>query len=92
MSYRLKRRSDGAGDSGSLLQLLSPDESNKKVKYEKDVMPRPGVCVRVGSPFARTYSHQDYWTTSYVERIVSSEPHHVVFETRSGQTYDLYID
>jgi hypothetical protein len=67
MVYSLIREGDGAGDSGSMCQILDP------VKYKpipNETYPRIGYGVRVGSSFARSYSSQDWWQTSPVTEIL----------------------
>ena len=67
LRYSLTRESDGAGDSGPMCQILDP-ESYTPVK-DADY-PRVGYGVRVGSPYARTYSAQDYWQTTPITEII----------------------
>jgi len=59
--YSLVRESDGAGDSGPMCQILDA-ESGMPV-HNADY-PMVGFGVRVGSPYGRTYSAQDYWQTT----------------------------
>jgi len=61
MRYSLVRE-DGAGDSGSMCQILDP-ENYRPVDGD---YPRLGFGIRVGSPYGRTYSSQDYWQTTPV--------------------------
>ena len=71
MRYFLTRDRDGAGDSGPMSQaLIRSDDGGIK-----DVGPVPvvGAFIRVGSPYSRTYSQYDYWTTTQVTEIYSDE-------------------
>lgn len=83
MRYHLERTRDSRGDSGgmSTIYWIEGDE----VKCEHDARPRVGVCIRVGSLFARTMQYQDWWQTSPVTKILSDEPSKIVFETRSSE-------
>lgn len=65
--YSLIRESDGAGDSGPMCQILD-EESYQPIPNE--TYPRVGCGVRVGSPYGRTYSAQDYWQTTPITEII----------------------
>ena len=84
--YSLFRESDNAGDSGALSELYWLDE-HKQVQSEPNGRPRVGVAVRVGTPFSRSFSTQDYWTTTPITEIVAEGRDFVTFKTRSGSTY-----
>lgn len=77
MSISLIRERDGAGDCGPMSTALVPvyDDAGKivDVTYEDRAVPRVGVAMRVGSPYARTYSGQDYWQTTLITEIISDE-------------------
>lgn len=64
--YSLVRDKDGAGDSGPMCQILDA-ESGMPV-HNADY-PMVGFGVRVGSPYGRTYSAQDYWQTTPITEI-----------------------
>ena len=64
--YSLVRDKDGAGDSGPMCEILDA-ESYKPIPGE--VYPRVGCGIRVGSPYGRTYSAQDYWQTTPITEI-----------------------
>ena len=83
---RLYKENDpGVGDSGSMsLQIWA--DSNLEV-HAKPGKPVVGRCIRVGSPFARSYSNQDWWQTSYVEEILEETETRVRFKTHSGSIY-----
>lgn len=42
----------------------------KAICYDYFAKPRIGVNMRVGSPYGRSYSCQDYWTTTKVTEIL----------------------
>lgn len=81
----------GGGDSGSMSQAIFPEDWDDigtcKVHVEHDARPRVGVVMRVGTQFARTYSQQDYWTTTRIEKILSETETEVRFLTQSNSTY-----
>lgn len=69
---RLRRERDGAGDSGAMIQLfrLGPDgEIESKIPKSIEEV-TVGWAVRVGSITARSYSYQDYWTTTPITEII----------------------
>jgi hypothetical protein len=55
-----------AGDSGPMSEILDA-ESYKPIPGE--VYPRVGCGIRVGSPYGRSYSAQDYWQTTPITEI-----------------------
>ena len=86
MRYSLVREGDLRGDSGPMCEILD-SESYKPIPGE--TYPRVGCGVRVGSPYGRTYSMQDWWQTSPVTEIleewIDNEGYsHVKFKTRSS--------
>lgn len=84
---KLRRVSDGAGDSGSLSEALKWDGDNKV----ECVGNRPilGASMRVGSPFAGTYSKQDWWLTTAVTDIIEDTGDYVKFKT-GNSTYEWW--
>lgn len=84
--YSLVRESDGAGDSGPMSVAFweGEDEGYKSIYRQDDARPRVGVSMRVGSPYARTYQHQDWWQTTYVTEILEDTPTMVKFKTRNS--------
>ena len=80
--YSLKRVSDGAGDSGLMSTLLWVE--NDELKTEENGKPRVGVAIRVGTPFARTYSAQDWWMTTICLEILEEFEHYVKFKTKNS--------
>lgn len=86
MRYSLIRETDGVGDSGSMCEILD-FESYKPIPGE--TYPRVGCGVRVGSPYARSYSAQDWWQTSPITEIleesVDRDGYRIVrFKTRNS--------
>lgn len=81
--FNLKRLSDGVGDSGS---LLVPIDCNTQRVSGKEGTIEIGKGVRCGSPFAGTYTEQDYWTTTPVVRILerAEDLSWVKFQTRNS--------
>ena len=63
--YSLVRDKDGAGDSGPMCEILDP-WSYSPIPGD---YPMVGFGVRVGSPYGRTYSAQDYWQTTPITEI-----------------------
>ena len=86
MRYALSRIDGTAGDSGPLCEILD-SESYKPIPGE--TYPRVGCGVRVGSPYARSYSAQDWWQTSPIteilEETVDRDGYRIVkFKTRNS--------
>lgn len=77
---KLRRISDGAGDEGSRSLALGYNEKNKKVVV-KGHRPIVGCLMQVGSITARSYDHQDYWTTTPVTEIIEDTENYVKFRT-----------
>jgi hypothetical protein len=84
MRYSLIRLEDGAGDSGIMCEILD-FESRKSVVGA--TRPKIGYGVRVGSPYGRTYSSQDWWQCSPVTEILEEREDYMKFKTRSS-TYE----
>jgi hypothetical protein len=84
MHYSLRRHSDNAGDSGGV--SLAVWEEDGKIKTEPNVRPRIGICIQVGSAYARSMQWQDWWQTSYITKILSDTENEVIFET-GNSTY-----
>lgn len=87
--YSLYRLDGAAGDSGPMSEILDP-ESYQAIPNE--VYPRLGYGIRVGSPYGRTFSAQDYWQTTPIQEIleeyIDDEGYsHVKFRT----TNSIYI-
>lgn len=75
------------GDSGSLSQALWFD-SVRKLQVENNAKPRVGVSMSVGSSYARSYTRQDYWTTTPVTKIIKEWEEdgrlNVIFKTKNS--------
>lgn len=71
MRYSLVRERDGAGDSGSMSLAITPNGGQDGGHlYEDNQRPKVGVVMRVGSPYGRSYSGQDYWQTTAITEIL----------------------
>jgi hypothetical protein len=74
MRYSLYRTRDGAGDSGPMSDAVTPiwDDNGKLVDkiVEQNARPKVGAAMVVGSPYARTYSRQDWWQTTPITEIL----------------------
>jgi hypothetical protein len=76
------------GDSGRMSLALWVDE-NKEIQKEHNAIPRVGVVMRVGSIYARSFAHQDWWQTTPIEEILEEfkddKGHlHVKFRTKNS--------
>ncbi len=94
MAYSLYRTRDGAGDSGLMSDAVTPiwDENGKLVDkiIEHNAHPKVGAAMVVGSPYARTYSAQDWWQTTPIteileERIDEDGTEYVRFKTGNSE-------
>lgn len=95
MSYRLVRESDGMGDSGPMCTLFKAVDgkivtSVEQPEHVSDI--EVGHFVRVGSFYARSYSAQDYWTTTAITEILetSEDPEESKFSVRFKTTNSIY--
>lgn len=84
--YSLYREDGLVGDNGPMCEILDAENYQPipDVTY-----PRVGCGVRVGSPYGRSYSSQDWWQTSPVTEIlqetIDDEGHRTMkFKTRSS--------
>ncbi len=75
----LYRITDGTGDSGAMSIAYKVDEHGKMI--EMGNRPKVGCYMRVGSVTARSYSFQDYWTTTLVTEIIEEREDYVKFKT-----------
>jgi hypothetical protein len=80
------RSPTGVGDSGNMSMALWIEDGVGKT--EQNARPRVGVSMRVGSVYARTMQHQDWWQTTPITEIVEDTPERVLFRTRSGSLYE----
>lgn len=81
---------DGRGDSGSMSDAYWLDETGE-LQCEKGARPRVGVAMRVGTSSSRSYSAQDYWSTTIITEIISDTKDEVVFKT-GNSTYTWRAD
>jgi hypothetical protein len=44
--------------------------------------------MRVGSGYARTMQHQDWWQTTLIKEILEESENYVKFKTHSGSIYE----
>jgi len=79
----LKRLSGGAGDSGVHSIAIGLNEKGDDI-IVKGNRPIVGCLMQVGSVTARTYSYQDYWTTSLVLEIIEETENYVKFRTANS--------
>jgi hypothetical protein len=68
------------------------DDNGKLVDkiIERNARPKVGAAIVVGSPYARTYSHQDWWQTTPIteileERIEEDGTEYVRFKTGNSE-------
>ena len=90
MTYSLRRTRDGAGDSGQMSEALMTEDGQfvfGENGYPKDIGPRPqvGCCMKVGSHYARTYHHQDWWLTTPITEILEERENYVRFKTGNSE-------
>jgi len=95
MAYHLWKEDKSCGDSGGMSMALilneSAEKTEDKVIYEHDARPRVGVFMRVGSVYARTMQHQDWWQTNQITEILEETENYVKFKTASGSIYEWSI-
>ncbi len=93
MRYSLERESDGAGDRGGMSDAITPiwDENHKLIDkiIENNARPKVGAVMRVGSIYARSYDHHDWWMTTPIteileERTEEDGTEYVRFKTRNS--------
>jgi hypothetical protein len=95
MTYSLRRIGDRAGDSGQMSLALIPTydhDTGKVVSVEtiENARPQIGAAMRVGSLYARTMQHQDWWQTTPItaileERIEEDGTEYVHFKTGNSE-------
>ncbi len=90
---KLRRTRDGEGEEGSMTEAIAWNEDGtfKEIVGESPVV---GCSMRVGSPFARSYSTRDWWMTTVIteilETIKNEETHYVRFKTQNSE-YEWWI-
>ena len=83
---------ENKGDSGPI-SVAHQVKNDKLTGFTKQhAEPELGCCMQVGSPYARSYSAQDWWMTTPVTEIVSRTVDNdgtitVVFKTKNS-TYE----
>ncbi len=75
------------GDSGVMSMAMWTGKDGV-ADYEHNARPRVGVAMRVGTLGSRSYSNQDYWTTTIIEEILEDTQDYVRFRTQSGSIYE----
>lgn len=71
MTYSLYRRRDNAGDCGSMSDAYHwPNGQENGAEVIHDSKPFVGSILRVGTPFSRSFSDQDWWQTSMITEII----------------------
>jgi hypothetical protein len=88
MGYNLRRTRDGEGEQGSLSEVIAWNE-DRTFKEVVGAIPVVGCSVKVGSPFARSYSTRDWWMTTVVteilEEIKNDDVHYIRFMTENSE-------
>jgi hypothetical protein len=85
MTYKLYRVTDNAGDCGPMSHALRRmGEGLDGIEYNGH-RPLVGYNMQVGSPYARTYEQQDYWTTTRVTEILEDRGNYVRFKTGNSE-------
>jgi len=79
MIYSLTRERDGAGDSGHMSMAIWYEGG--ELQHEHNARPKIGVAMQVGSLYARTYQHQDWWQTTFITEILEETENYVKFRT-----------
>jgi hypothetical protein len=82
--YSLRRTRDGAGDSGTMSLLIRYNE-NKELEHKHNSRPEVGWAMQVGSIYARSYSAQDFWQTTYITEILEDTEEYVRFKTGNSE-------
>jgi len=85
---KLRRISDGKGDSGARSEAIKWDEAGRFKEILGD-RPIVGCSMLVGSVTARSYSYQDYWLTTEVTEILEEKDDYVKFKT-GNSTYEWW--
>lgn len=76
------------GDSGGMSKALEIVDKKFSGKTIENSPPIIGHCMQIGSLYARTMQHQDWWMTTPVTDIVLDtkvgEKHVVIFKTKNS--------
>lgn len=71
MTYSLRRQRDGMGDSGLMSDAYHwPNGEDADPEVIHNSKPFVGATMRVGTPFARSFTAQDWWQTTPVTEII----------------------
>jgi hypothetical protein len=86
---KLRRLSDGAGDSGARVEAIrwNEDGTFKEIEGHRPIV---GCSLLVGSVTARSYSNQDYWLTTKVTEILEEREDYIRFKTGNSE-YELFL-
>ncbi len=91
---RLVRVGDGEGHYGSMIESIAWNEEGT-LKEITGSVPTVGESMRVGSPFAGTYSTRDWWMTTEITEILEEKKNeegkleYVKFKT-GNSVYELF--
>ncbi len=85
MPYSLRRTRDGAGDSGPMSDAITFDPTTGERTYEHNSRPKVGACMKVGSPYVRSFVAQDWWMTTPITEILEDEEDYVRFKTGNSE-------
>ena len=79
---------DGAGDGGAMCSKLRYNEATDTVDELPCDYPELGWCIKVGSPYARTFGGQDWWRTSPVTEIIeeSEDEESILVSFKTGNS------
>jgi len=76
------------GDSGGMSNAYKVEEGIFTGANKNFAEPEVGYCMQVGSMYSRSYSNQDWWTTTPVTEIVSrtefDDKLEVIFKTKNS--------
>jgi hypothetical protein len=81
----LIRSGDGRGDTGTLSEIFRIKPGTEELEIEQNQPPRVGWGIKVGSPFAGTYSKQDWWATTLVTEILEETEKYIKFKTKNSE-------
>lgn len=73
MPYYLYRTSDNMGDSGQMSDAYHWPNGQENAVYAEVIhnsKPFVGSVIRVGTPFSRSFTDQDWWQTSMITEIL----------------------
>ena len=84
MPFSLYRIPDGAGDCGPMFNLLRRKDDGSIEVLNQPEKPLVGWHIQVGSPYARTYVGQDYWTTTVITEILEESEGYMKFKTTNS--------